>query len=180
MKLRESGSGDRAGIRSLIRATFDDDEAAAIANLVDSLLDDPGARPLLSLVAEGDNALLGHVLFSAVSIDGTEDVSAAILAPLAVTPDAQGRGIGKALVEQGLKRLRAAGVSLVFVLGHPGYYPRFGFVPAGREDLDAPYPIAAANADAWMVCELVPGTLRHACGTVRCADPLDDPELWRE
>ena len=65
----------------------------------------------------------------------------AILAPLAVVPDAQGQGIGGALIEHGLSLLQRSGVGLVFVLGHPGYYPRHGFEPAGRLGFDAPFPI---------------------------------------
>jgi putative acetyltransferase len=68
----------------------------------------------------------------------------------------------------------------VFVLGHPEYYPRFGFRPAGALGMDAPYPIPERHADAWMVQALRPGLLGQVRGTVRCADTLNDPRHWRE
>jgi putative acetyltransferase len=71
-------------------------------------------------------------------------------------------------------------VDLVFVLGHPAYYPRFGFSPAGARGLDAPYPIPQKNAEAWMVRELRPGVIGDCSGRVICADALADPEYWRE
>jgi putative acetyltransferase len=69
---------------------------------------------------------------------------------------------------------------LVFVLGHPDYYPRHGFEPAGPQGLDAPYPIPAAHEDAWMVLALRPGVIGKLRGRVVCADALDKPEYWRE
>ena len=72
------------------------------------------------------------------------------------------------------------GVDLVFVLGHPGYYPRHGFRTAGVLGFDAPYPIPAKDADAWMVQELRPGFIGKIKGPVACAAALDHPEHWRE
>ena len=103
-----------------------------------------------------------------------------MLAPLAVHPDVQARGIGGRLVVEGLGRLKRAGVGLVFVLGHPGYYPRFGFIEAGANGFSAPYPIPPENAAAWMVQALRPGLLGAVPGRVVCADALDKPEYWRE
>jgi predicted N-acetyltransferase YhbS len=106
--------------------------------------------------------------------------TASLLAPLAVLPDHQRQGIGSGLVEEGLAQLRAAGVSIVFTLGHPDYYPRFGFSTAGSQGFAAPYPIEAKNADAWMVLRLDDALPRTYRGTVRCAKALDRPEYWRE
>jgi predicted N-acetyltransferase YhbS len=72
------------------------------------------------------------------------------------------------------------GVELVFVLGHPGYYPRFGFKPAGVLGFEAPYPIPEKHADAWMVRELRAGIIGSVRGKVVCADTLSRPEYWRE
>lgn len=151
------------------------------ANLVRDLLGDPTARPYLSLLAfEGDKAV-GHILFTRARLDGDGDSRPVmLLAPLAVVPDHQGKGIGGALIKHGLQMLSEAGVELVFVLGHPGYYPRYGFQPAGRLGLDAPYPIPEEHAGAWMVQELKPGVLGLAKGTVGIAEALDKPEHWRE
>ena len=87
---------------------------------------------------------------------------------------------GTALIAEGLRILAQDGVDLVFVLGHPGYYPRHGFEPAGRLGLNAPYPIPEIHADAWMVQALRPGLLGTLQGKVVCAQALDSPEHWRE
>ena len=76
--------------------------------------------------------------------------------------------------------MRREGTGLVFVLGHPGYYPRFGFEPAGRLGFKAPYPIPDEAAEAWMVQELSPGFIGRVSGTVRCCEVLDRPEHWQE
>ena len=72
------------------------------------------------------------------------------------------------------------GVGLVFVLGHPGYYPKYGFVPAGTRGFEAPYPIPPEHADAWMVQELQLGMIGSFMGQVECTDTLNDPKHWRE
>jgi putative acetyltransferase len=77
-------------------------------------------------------------------------------------------------------RIGIKGVELVFVLGHPGYYPRHGFTPAGVLGFHAPYPIPEKNADAWMVQELHPGVIGRARGKILCADAINRPEYWRE
>lgn len=151
------------------------------SNLVNSLLNDDSAKPLLSLLAIDDDAAVGHILFTKVRITRNEDaLSAMILAPLAILPDAQGKGVGGKLIEEGLKQLSESKVDLVFVLGHPEYYPRFGFKPAGAQGFEAPYPIPAKNASAWMVQELKPGIIDNFSGKIVCADTLNEPEHWRE
>jgi predicted N-acetyltransferase YhbS len=107
---------------------------------------------VLSLVEIVDEAVVGHIVFTRAGITGSgAEVSAALLAPLAVHPASESRGIRSQQVREGLRRLPEAGVDLVFVLGHPGYYPRFGFTAAGVKGFEAPYPIPQKNADAWMV-----------------------------
>jgi len=168
---------DRLDVLSVERAAFGGEEEAS---LTADLLDDPSAVPVLSLLARDEGRPVGHILFSAVSVTGHRDVRMAILCPLAVVPDAQRTGVGSALVAHGLQTLSASGTGLVFVLGHPAYYPRHGFRPAGALGLDAPFPIPAKDAGAWMVTELMPGLLGVVRGTVTCADALSRPELWRE
>lgn len=151
------------------------------AKLVNDLLTDDSAKPLLSLLAVDDDEAIGHILFTRVRITGREDLlSAMILAPLAILPDAQGKGVGGELVKEGLRQLSESKIDLVFVLGHPGYYPRFGFRPAGVLGFDAPYPIPAKDAAAWMVQELKPGIIGSFSGRIICADTLNRPEHWRE
>jgi len=99
---------------------------------------------------------------------------------LAIVPDAQKQGIGGKLIEQGLEFLSKSRVDLVFVLGHPEFYPRYGFKPAGRLDFEAPYPIPDEHADAWMVQALKSDVIGAVSGKVGCADALNKPEHWRE
>ena len=181
MIIRRSTEDDFEALLVTHADAFGPDEGPEIVELVSELLEDETARPLLSLVAEVDGKHVGHVLFTAASVETSDRKPAAsLLAPLAVMPQAQGRGIGTRLCNAGLERLRGSGVELVFVLGHPGYYPRFGFRPAGALGLDAPYPIPEKNADAWMVAELTPGLLGTVQGTLACAAVLRDEKYWRE
>lgn len=151
-----------------------DDEA----NLVAALLRDPTAQPLLSLLAYDDDRPIGHVLFTRVTLDSHPAVSCSILAPLAVIPAFQRRGVGRALIEHGARMLAESGVTLLFVLGDPSYYTRCGFGPAIPYGLRAPYPIVPE--EAWMVRSLVPGVLGTVEGTFACAASLARPEYWRE
>ena len=104
-------------------------------SLLEEMLDDPTAEPTLSFVAESNDEIVGHVLFTSAMIEPASELSdcktSQILAPLAVTRDLQGKGIGTQLVKGALLQLAASGVKIVFVLGYPKYYSRFGFVPAG-------------------------------------------------
>lgn len=133
---------------------------------------------MLSLVAEYHGEVIGHVLFTAARVEpaGT-GVTARILAPLAVDPRHQGRGVGSALVRTGLATLDGAGVDLIFVLGDPAYYGRFGFVPATPAGLVPPHPLVPEYADAWMVWTRT-GT-PDPQGRVRCADVLEEPRHWQ-
>lgn len=176
--IRRSESADLGDILRINTEAFGQDEEA---KLVRDLLEDATARPLLSLLAFEDEIPVGHILFTRVSV-GDKDTtpSAAILAPLAVKPAAQGRRVGGHLIRVGLALLAEEGVELVFVLGHPAYYPRYGFRPAGVLGFEAPYPIPPEHAGAWMVQELKPGVIDTIAGKVCCADALDHPELWSE
>jgi len=179
--VRKADESDRRAIADVVTAAFGPTEGAENVKLIADLAADTSAQPVLSLVATMAGRLVGHVFFTRASVDTAgREISAAILAPLAVHPDFQSRGIGNLLVSEGLRQLTVTGVDLVFVLGHPGYYPRFGFAEAGVRGFDAPYPIAPENAGAWMVQALRPGILGAARGKVLCAAALDDPRYWRE
>ena len=181
MSIKPATETERQAVLDLERRAFGDAKGPEIADLVRDLLADPTATPALSLIAIENNRAVGHILFTKACIAGCEAApTAALLAPLAVVPEAQGRGIGGLLIRDGLRRLTEAGVELVFVLGHPSYYPRHGFRPAGALGLEAPYPIPEEHAAAWMVQELRPGLLGRVRGVLKCADALDRPEHWRE
>jgi putative acetyltransferase len=178
MKIRPALPDDHAAVLAIEAAAFGRSDEA---ELVAALLEDPTARPFVSLLAELDGRAVGHVLFTAARVvDDGAVVPVSLLAPLAVVPEAQRRGVGLALIRAGVEALAALDVGLVFVLGHIDYYPRAGFRPALPLGLRAPYPIDPAVADAWMVLETRPGLLGAVRGTVQCADALMHPVLWRE
>jgi len=176
MRIVEATEADLDAVLRVEREAFGQDDEA---ELVAALLCDPTAQPVVSLLAwEGDRAV-GHVLFTRVTLAGAPaDVSCAILAPLAVVPASQRRGVGRALIEHGAGLLARSGAKLLFVLGDPGYYTRCGFAPSIPRGLRAPYPIVPE--EAWMVRSLVPGLLGTVEGTVTCASALARPEYWRE
>lgn len=179
--LRKSLQPDGRAISDVISAAFGAVEGQEITDLVSALLADPGAYPGLSLVASINDRIIGYILFTRTQIrNSRRQVSSVILAPLAVHPEYQHQGIGGQLIKEGIEQLKAAGVELVFVLGHPGYYPRYGFSPAGLAGFDAPYPVPLENSAAWMVQELQPGVIGHVSGQVVCAEALNDPRHWRE
>lgn len=174
MRIRASSERDKAALAALHRRAFGGAEGAAVAGLALALLDDASARPLLSLVAELDGELAGHALFSVARIGADKIGNARILAPLAVQPEQQRRGMGGALIRHGLTQLRAAGAKLALVYGDPGYYGRHGF-RAGHA-IEPVFKLACPAG--WLALELQAGALAGARGKVRCAGPLNDPGHW--
>ncbi|HCC5835755.1 TPA: N-acetyltransferase [Citrobacter farmeri] len=151
------------------------------ADLVASLLKDASAHPSLSLLAKHEGSAIGHILFTRATFKGDrESPLMHILAPLAVIPEYQGRGVGGLLIRTGLEHLRLMGGQSVFVLGHATYYPRHGFEPcAGDKGYPAPYPIPEEHKDCWMMQCLSAQPLNRN-GQIQCAQALMKPEHWRE
>lgn len=149
---------ERLQIRRINEAAFG---GADEADLVDKLRTDGHA--LISLVAELDAGLVGHILFSRMWIRNQAGafVSAVALAPVAVLPEHQRRGLGGRLVRHGLELLRARGERIAIVVGHPDYYPRFGFSTEKARSLESPFP-----AEAFMAIELSTGALDGVQGSV--------------
>ena len=117
------------------------------------------------MVAIKNNEIVGHIAFSPVTIESDQaTVNAVGLAPMAVSPEFQRSGIGSQLVEEGLNRIRTAGHDLVVVLGHPEYYPRFGFVPAKKYGIRWEHDVPE---EAFMIKELREGALKEVRGTVK-------------
>jgi putative acetyltransferase len=130
------------------------------ANLVDALR--AGGQAVLSLVAVEDDRIVGHILFSSVTIAVSDRILRALgLAPIAVIPNRQRRRIGSRLVEAGLAECRKAGYDCVVVLGHPTYYPRFGFIPASRYGVRCEYEVPD---EAFMILAWEGGALKGQGG----------------
>jgi putative acetyltransferase len=118
---------------------------------------------LLSLVADLGGQIVGHILFNRMWIDTSSgSIPAVALAPMAVLPRHQRQGIGGHLIGSGLDLLRGRGEQVVIVLGHPGYYPRFGFSTEKARALESPFP-----PHAFMAMELSTNTIGGLCGKVR-------------
>lgn len=159
MIIRHEQPGDIDSIRRVVELAFGRTDEA---RLVDALRDNN--KFMLSLVALIDDRVVGHILFTPVTIDsGDQSFDAIGLAPLAVLPELQSKGIGSALTRAGLEELRRAGHECVVVLGHPDYYPRFGFVPASRYGIKCEYDVAD---EVFMLQELRQGALAGRTGTV--------------
>jgi putative acetyltransferase len=164
MIIRPETPADVAAIYEVNRLAFGQE---AEARLVSALRDGGFAR--VSLVAEIDGQIVGHVMFSDLSIVTPDRTIAALaLAPMAVLPNLQGKGIGSQLVRQGLAVCQAHGHQIVIVLGHPHYYQRFGFSTELAKPLASPF-----SGDAWMALELLPGSLKGVVGRVAYSPPLE-------
>jgi len=159
MLIRAEKENDRDAVYAVNTSAF---ETPSEANLVDALLEQ--AQPVVSLVAEDNGEVVGHIMFSPVSLSEYPDLKLMGLAPMAVAPEHQRKGIGSALVRAGLEQCKQLGFAAVVVLGHPEYYPRFGFSPSSRFDIDSEYEVPE---DVFMAMELQPGALSGKTGRVK-------------
>jgi putative acetyltransferase len=157
--VRSERSGDVAAIRHVHLGAFD---TTLEADLVDALR--VQASPLVSLVADADGTVVGHILFSPVTLASRPEVAMMGLAPMAVTPERQRQGVGSALVRAGLDECRRLGITAVVLIGHAEYYPRFGFVRASGFGLTSEYDVPD---DVFMAIELKAGALGETAGIVR-------------
>ena len=153
MVIRPAGPDDYAAIRAVNLAAF---PTAGEADLVDALR--AGGDDLVELVALKDGAVVGHILFTRLDLQGESDtLPGAALAPMAVAPDHQGRGVGAALIGAGVEACRDLTVAAVVVLGDPAYYARHGFSAAAARRLHDPF----AAGEAFMAMELDRGALNQ-------------------
>lgn len=166
LQIRAETAADRPRIAQLVAAAFEHAEHATHdeAGLVERLRDSAAFIPELSLVAELDGEIIGHALFTRLPIvDGSQAHDELSLAPLAVAPGRQRQGIGGKLIKAGHELARQLGFRAVILVGHPAYYPRFGYRPARGAGI---LPPQDWPDEVFMVCELLPGSLRGVRGTV--------------
>ncbi len=159
MLIRAEKENDRDAVYLVNVSAF---ETPSEANLVDILREQ--VQPVVSLVAEDNGKVLGHIMFSPVSLPMYLDLKVMGLGPMAVAPEYQRQGFGSALVRAGLEHCKKMGFIAVVVLGHPEYYPRFGFSPSSRFDIDSEYEVPE---DVFMAMELQPGALNGKTGRVK-------------
>lgn len=132
------------------------------ARLVEAIRKTEFFIPELSLVAVKDEKVVGHILISMITVESKQgNIPVLGLAPIAVLPEFQGQGIGSELVCQGIKESRRLGHRAVVLVGHPEYYPRFGFEPARAKGLETAFPVPD---EAFMTLELYPGALDGVSG----------------
>lgn len=159
MIIREEKNTDKESTWKINQEAFAGVEEA---NLVNALRD--SGCPSISLVAEVDNEVVGHILFTPVTLSENKTGLRLIgLAPMAVLRKYQRQGIGSQLVEAGLERCKEQGYDAVVVLGHPAYYPKFGFRPAKQFGIQSEYEVPD---DVFMILELTPGSLKGNSGTI--------------
>ncbi|WP_297582145.1 GNAT family N-acetyltransferase [Roseibium sp.] len=169
LKLREYRSSDLSALGSLYRDAFPDED---LLPLVHALL--TGDQPVQSSVATLEAEVVGHVIFTACTLEPVA-AKVALLGPLCVAPDHQKQGIGSSLVHEGLERLTQQGTGTVLVLGDPAYYGRFGFKP--DTGIAPPYPMPEEWREAWQSMQLhdEPEQLR---GDLVVPGPWKDAALW--
>ena len=164
MIIRIENQEDFAAVYELNKKAFGQTEEP---DLVDKLRESDRFIPDLSLVAEIDNKVVGHILFTKIFIqsEGVYKESLA-LAPMAVLPEIQKEGIGKQLIKRGVEKAKSLGYESIVVLGHTEYYPKFGFMPASKFGITAPWEVPD---DVFMVLELKDNALKSVSGLVNYA-----------
>jgi putative acetyltransferase len=160
MKIREEQPSD---VEKIWEVNSDAFETDAEANLVNALRN--SGCTYISLVAEIENNVVGHILFTQVELIGNANkLNIMGLAPMAVLTTYQNKGIGSKLVKAGLEQCRSQGYAAVVVLGHPNYYPKFGFVPSVKYGIKSEY---AVPDEVFMILELIPGSLNNHGGVIK-------------
>ena len=159
MQIREEIPGDVDVIYEVNVLAF---ETTAEASLVDILR--VSAKPCISQDAEDEGRVVGHIMFTPVTLTGYSELKIFGLAPMAVLPEYQHQGVGTALVKSGIEECLKHGSGAVVVLGHPDYYPRFGFRPSQDFSINSEYDVPA---EVFMALELQPGYLSAASGTIK-------------
>jgi putative acetyltransferase len=158
--IRAETMEDHSAVHSVVELAFGQ---ANEADLVDALR--KVASPQISLVAVVENRIVGHIFFSPVTVESEREIFTALgLAPMAVLPEYQKRGIGSRLIQEGLTECQRIGHDIVFVVGHPEYYPRFAFMVAKEKGFQCEYPVPD---EVFMVAELRPGALSGKQGLVK-------------
>jgi len=176
VSIRIATSQDRDDVRDVHLCAFPEGEREIVSKLAINLLSERTTPQTISLVAETEGAVVGHVAFSPVIIDNNENLQGYILAPLGVKPDYQKRRIGSKLIESGMQQLLKTGVNILFVYGDPEYYSSFGFSADVADRYTPPYKLQYPFG--WQAIALNEGIFTDSAVKISCVAPLSDPELW--
>ena len=176
MHIRLATSLDRDDIYNVHWSAFSEDEREIVSKLAVNLLLEDSTPQIISLVAETEGIIVGHVAFSPVTIDGNEGIQGYILAPLGVKPDHQKCGIGSKLIDSGMRQLSITGVDILFVYGDPEYYSKFGFSVDAAKCYIPPFKLQYPFG--WQAIALNEFSTGKSPGKIACVASLCDPELW--
>lgn len=176
MNIRLATNQEKEAIQQVHTCAFPLDESELIAKLAIDLLLEKSSPKVVTLVAEFDGAIVGHVAFSPVGFRDHKDCLGYILAPLGVKPDFQHRGIGSQLIEHGIQLLTSAGVNIVLVYGDPEYYCRFGFSADRAARFKTPY--ALQYPFGWQALEIADCNINQPWVEISCVEPLCHAKLW--
>ena len=176
MSIRIATSLDRDDVGDVHLCAFPEGEREIVSKLAINLLSERTTPQTISLVAETEGAVVGHVAFSPVTIDNNENLQGYILAPLGVKPDYQKRRIGSKLVESGIHQLLIMGVNILFVYGDPEYYSKFGFSADVADRYTPPYELNYPFG--WQAIVLNEFNIEKSSINIACVTSLCDPELW--
>lgn len=173
---RVAEASDNAAIESLYRSAFPVEERDLVTSVAVDLLRSDFVPEVLSLIAEVDGEVAGHVAFSPVVDSASDEAIGAILAPLAVCPALQRRGIGTTLVKAGIRQLSASGIDLFFVYGDPAFYARYGFDAKPAQRYRPACPLTQPHG--WQALAVNDEVEGDGPVTIRCVPTLERAELW--
>jgi putative acetyltransferase len=176
MNIRMATNQDRDDVQRVHLCAFLEGEREIVSKLAINLLSEKTTPQTISLVAETDGAIVGHIAFSPVIIDNNEIFQGYILAPLGLKPDYQKRRIGSKLIEYGMQQLSVMGVNVVFVYGDPKYYSRFGFSADVAHQYTTPYKLQYPFG--WQAIMLDKCDIEKPTVAITCVTSLCDPKLW--
>ncbi len=175
-RIRKASNLDREGIREVHLSAFPEGEKQIVATLAVDLLSETTRPETITLVAENDGAIIGHIAFSPVTLQSKEKWQGYILAPLGVKPEFQKSGIGSELINSGKKCLSKNGVNALFVYGDPDYYGKFGFRADTASGYSPPYQIAYPFG--WQAIDLNGEGYVESTLNLSCVASLCNPQLW--
>ena len=175
-RIRTATSLDCDDVREVCLSAFPEEERELVATLACDLLKETTSPETISLVAEANDAVIGHIAFSPAVVESNENRTGYILAPLAVKPEWQKRKIGSKLIETGMERLSTLGADHVFVYGDPKYYGKFGFAADTAADYVPPYELEYPWA--WQAISFDKGDYHGSSVRVSCVGALRDPKYW--